>query len=122
MIVRIEADALDLTLPSGASGLIDQIRAGDQPNTVVLILDGGAGPARTATATADGVTRVTIEVPGAAAPPADTGVAAPPPPPVAVATDGASRTRRHFALVAIDPGHGGDDVGVRTADGLRKKS
>jgi N-acetylmuramoyl-L-alanine amidase len=120
VIVRIEADALDLTLPSGASGLIDQIRAGDQPNTVALILDGGAGPARTATATADGVTRVTIEVPGSAASPADPGVAPPAAPPVV--SDGRPvTTRRHFALVAIDPGHGGDDVGVHTADGLQEK-
>jgi len=120
VIVRVEADALDLTLPSGASGLIDQIRAGDQPNTVVLILDGGAGLPRTATATADGVTRITIEVPGATAPPADTGAAAPAPPPV-VSDLRPVTTRRQFALVAIDPGHGGDDVGVHTADGLQEK-
>jgi N-acetylmuramoyl-L-alanine amidase len=118
VIVRIEADALDLTLPSGGSGLIDQIRAGDQPNTVVLILAGGAGPPRTATATADGVTRVTIEVPGSGAPPADTSVA--PPAALPVVSDPVT-TRRHFALVAIDPGHGGDDVGVHTADGLQEK-
>ena len=87
---------------------------------MVLILDGAAGMPRTATATADGVTRVTIEVPGAAAPPADTGVAAPLTPPVV--SDGRPvTTRRHFALVAIDPGHGGDDVGVHTADGLQEK-
>src|SRR6185436_15498702 len=42
VIVRIDADALDLTLPAG-SGLIEQIRAGDQPNTVALVLGGGAG-------------------------------------------------------------------------------
>jgi N-acetylmuramoyl-L-alanine amidase len=30
-------------------------------------------------------------------------------------------TRQHFALVAIDPGHGGEDVGVHTADGLQEK-
>src|SRR5688500_4648394 len=33
--VRIEADALELALPPGGGGLIEQIRAGDQPNTVV---------------------------------------------------------------------------------------
>src|SRR5687767_5366504 len=59
VVVRVEADALDLALPSGGGGLIDQIRAGDQPNTVVLILGGGAAMPRTATATADGVARVT---------------------------------------------------------------
>jgi N-acetylmuramoyl-L-alanine amidase len=118
VIVRIEADALDVTAPTGASGLIDQIRAGDQPNTVALILNGTAGMARTATTTAAGVTRVTIEVPSAVAP-ADTGLAVPTPPVVSDALPAA--TRRHFALVAIDPGHGGDDVGVRTAEGLQEK-
>src|SRR6185436_1718935 len=40
VVARIDADALDLTLPGGGGGLIDQLRAGDQPNTVVAILDG----------------------------------------------------------------------------------
>ena len=34
VLVRIDADALDLALPAGGGGLIEQIRAGDQPNTV----------------------------------------------------------------------------------------
>ena len=37
--VRIEADALDLALPAGGGGLIDQIRAGDQPTTVAVVLN-----------------------------------------------------------------------------------
>src|SRR5688572_5587728 len=82
ILVRVEADALDLALPAGANGLIEQIRAGDQPNLVVLLLGGAAGTPRTATATADGATRITIEVPGAAAPAGDTTAAPPPPSPV----------------------------------------
>src|SRR5688572_17105179 len=64
-IVRIDADALDLTLPAGG-GLIEQIRAGDQPNTVAVVLGGGAGTPRTATITSDGAARVMIDVPAAA--------------------------------------------------------
>ena len=116
-IVRIEADALDLTLPPGA-GLIEQIRAGDEPNTVALVLGGAAGMARTTTSTSDGATRLTIEVPAAAAP-AETSAA---PPASGLPTDTLSvATKTRFALVAIDPGHGGDDAGVRTADGLAEK-
>ena len=117
-IIRIEADALDLTLPAGA-GLIEQIRAGDQPNTIALILSGGGGMPRTATTTNDGVTRIMIDVPAAATPP-DTTAATPPasPPP----TDSlAVGTRVPFAVIALDPGHGGTDLGVRTSDGLEEK-
>ena len=120
IIVRIEADALDPAFPSGANGLIDQIRAGDQPNTVVVVLDGAAGMPRTTTATADGATRITIDVPAAGAAPAETTTAAPPPPPT-TSDPSPVIARRQFSLVAIDPGHGGDDIGVRTADGLQEK-
>ena len=119
VIVRIESDALDLALPA-VGGLIDQIRVGDQPNTLTLILSGSAGMPRTATATADSVARITVEVPAAAPPPADTSTAAPaPPPPTDSLPVGAPRPR--FALIAIDPGHGGADVGVKTSDGLEEK-
>jgi len=120
IIVRIEADALDPAYPSGANGLIDQIRAGDQPNSVVLVLDGAAGMPRTTTATADGLTRITIDVPAAGAAPAETTTAAPPTPPT-TSDPPPVIARRQFSLVAIDAGHGGDDIGVRTADGLQEK-
>ena len=117
-IVRIEADALDLTLPAGA-GLIEQIRAGDQPNTIALILGGGAGMPRTATMAGDGGTRIMIDVPAAAAPTDITAATPPAPPPP---TDSlAVGTGVRFAVIAIDPGHGGADVGVRTRDGLEEK-
>ena len=121
IIVRIEADALDPAFPPGASGLIDQIRTGDQPNTVAVILDGAAGMPRTTTATADGVTRITIEVPAAGAAPAETTTTAPPPTPPTTSDPPPVIARRQFSLVAIDAGHGGDDIGVRTADGLQEK-
>ena len=121
VIVRVDADAIDPTLPAGAAGLIEQIRPGDQPNTVVLILNGAATTPRTATTTADGSTRVSIEVPSST-PPAGDLTAAPPPAPAPPAGDPAAVVaRRRFALVALDPGHGGDDAGVRTTDGLQEK-
>jgi N-acetylmuramoyl-L-alanine amidase len=117
--VRVEADALDLALPAGANALIEQIRAGDQPNTVALLLAGAAGTPRTSTTSADGVTRVAIEVPSSAALPGDTATVAPPPlPPPSDPLP--VITRRRFSLVVIDPGHGGDDAGVRT-EGLLEK-
>ena len=46
VLVRVEADALDLSLPATGGGLIDQIRAADQPNTVAVVLAAGAGASR----------------------------------------------------------------------------
>ena len=123
VIVRVDADALDLTLPSGGGGLIEQIRPGDQPNTVTVVLNGRAGMARAAGMDADNVTRVTIEVPSiippaeTAAPPAPTPLPAEPaPPPLLTAT-----TRAALQTIVIDPGHGGEDVGVRGAGGVEEK-
>ena len=45
MLVRIDADGLDLT-PAASGGLIDRIRPGDQPNVVVVALTEAAGTAR----------------------------------------------------------------------------
>ena len=119
VIVRIEVDALDLTLPPGG-GLIEQIRAGDQPNTVAVVLSGSAGMPRTATVSNDNSARITIDVPAATAPGGDVSAAPPPPPPPPTDTLPVG-TRARFAVIAIDPGHGGNDIGVRTGDGLEEK-
>ena len=123
LIVRIDADALDAALPADGAGLIEQIRQGDQPTTVAVILASRAGAARAVPADADGITRVTIEVAGttsltdtAVAPPA----ASPPPGPLAPPLLTASRTP--LQTIMIDPGHGGDDVGARGGRGAEEKA
>jgi N-acetylmuramoyl-L-alanine amidase len=122
VIVRIEADALDLGLPPSGSGLVEQIRAGDQPNTVTLILAGSAGAPRINSATADNITRVTIDVPSAAAPAGDISAAPSPPAPAAPPSELPPIVPRPvFQTVVLDPGHGGDDAGVRGLDGLEEK-
>ena len=121
IILRVEADALDFALPGAGNGLIEQIRAGDQPNTVTVLLAGTAGTGRAAATTADNVTRVAIDVPAAAGAPDDT-AAAPPPAPAPPAAEGLALTpRRAFQTVVIDPGHGGDDAGVRGEAGAEEK-
>ncbi len=62
MQVRIDADGLDFSA-SAMSGLIDRIRLGDQPNTIVLDTN---GTARATVTTANNVARVLIEVAAAA--------------------------------------------------------
>ena len=120
VVARIEADALDLTLPGAGGGLIDQVRSGDQANTVVVLLDGRAGPARAGTSEADNLSRVSIEVPALAAP-TDTAAPVAPPPPAEAAPRALIVARPGLRTIAIDPGHGGADVGARGADGVEEK-
>ena len=121
MLVKIDADGLDFSA-SAMSGLIDRIRVGDQPNTVVVDTN-GAG--RATVTTANNVARVLIEVASTAtselkaptpaptpAPPSETPI---PDPRALIA---ATRT---WQTIVIDPGHGGDDVGVRSAKGVEEK-
>ena len=122
VVARIEADALDLALPSGGGGLIDLVRPGDQPTSVAVMLNARAGAARAAAADADNVTRVTIEV---APPAAATDTAAAPPAPTAPPAEALPPvlgTRRPtLQTIVIDPGHGGEDAGVRGAGGTEEK-
>jgi N-acetylmuramoyl-L-alanine amidase len=122
VLVRVEADALDLGLPASGGGLIEQIRAGDQPNTVAIVLGGTAGVPRTASGATDNIGRVTIDIPAANAAPNDT--AAAPVAPVTPAPPAEAPPlvpRPAFQTVVLDPGHGGEDVGVRGPDGIQEK-
>ena len=123
VVLRIEADALDLSLPGNGGGLIDAIRAGDQASTIAVVLNERAGPARAASAEAGGVTRVTIDVPGVQPPAETTAVppAAAPPAAAPAAPPVFSASRSPLQTIVIDPGHGGDDAGVRGAGGAQEK-
>ena len=125
VVLRVEADALEPVFPLSATGLIDGVRIGDQPNVVFVALSRQAGTARTAIATGDNATRVVIEVPVAESRPAA-------PDPKLLTTDPRLPTtessrlpglepRQALQTLAIDPGHGGDEVGVRGANGLEEK-
>ena len=127
MQVRIDADGLDFSA-SAMSGLIDRIRVGDQPNTITIDTN---GTGRATVTTANNVARVLIEVAPAAtsesrAPGAAPGAApAPAPAPAPSAPLPDPRTiiaaTRTWQTIVIDPGHGGDDVGVRSAKGVEEK-
>jgi N-acetylmuramoyl-L-alanine amidase len=124
--VRIGADALDLSLPASGAGLVQQIRPGEQPNTVVLTLDPTAGSAEAMVTTGPTGTRLIIDVPASAV------SAAPPEPVVAPPPDlepSGAEVDRHALLaprpvlqtVVLDPGHGGTDSGVQgTSGGVEK--
>jgi N-acetylmuramoyl-L-alanine amidase len=123
ILIRIDADGLDVT-PANASGLIDRIRPGDQPNTVVVTTTDAAGIGRATVTTANNVARVSIEVPAAAT--SESKLPSPeprPPDPVSTVPDprAAIAATRTWQTIVIDPGHGGDDVGVRGAKGAEEK-
>ena len=117
LLVRIDADALDVGLPPSGGGLIEQMREDDQPTTVAVVLTGQAGAARADPVEAGGVTRVTIDVAGTAAP-----ANAVAPPAAAAAAPILTRSGPLLQTIVIDPGHGGNDVGVRGARGTDEKT
>jgi N-acetylmuramoyl-L-alanine amidase len=119
VLLRIDADALELALPPGGGGLIEQIRPGDQPNAIAIVLASGAAPPRVTTTAADTATRVSVDVATAAGatPPQTAAPPQPTPSPEAAGTP----PRTAMEAIAIDPGHGGDDVGARGARGLQEK-
>ena len=126
VLVRVDADALDIaTTPAGA-GLIDQIRTGDQTTTIAMALNGRAGMPRMSTVTTNESTRVLVEVPIAAQQETAAPTPAPPPPVAAPAPPEAppplpgTRTARLQTMV-VDAGHGGEDMGVRGPKGTLEK-
>jgi N-acetylmuramoyl-L-alanine amidase len=122
VLLRIDADALDLSVPPAGAGLVEQIRAADQPTTVAIVLNARAGMPRVVQTSADNITRVLIEVPSAV--PVETAAAPPPPPPAPAAEPPVLVTtpRPLLQTIVIDPGHGGDDLGARGRSGTQEKT
>jgi N-acetylmuramoyl-L-alanine amidase len=129
VLVRVDADALDIaTTPAGA-GLIDQIRTGDQTTTVTIALNARAGTPRISTVTTNESARVLVEVPlaaqqeTAAPPPTPPPASAPAPVPAPPETPApllGTRTARLQTMV-VDAGHGGEDNGARGPKGTLEK-
>lgn len=117
--VRLAADALDVRLPVPGAGLVEQIRAGDQPATMVVALRGPA-TVSAATSVVDGGTRLTIELqpPGTQEAPGPSAPAQAPPAPDIPFLSGPRPT---LQTIVIDPGHGGEDRGAAGAGGVVEK-
>lgn len=120
VLVRVEADAIDAILPMAGAGLVESIRPGELPASVIVQLRDAGGVNASTTPTAAGV-RVALEVasPASGTPspaPEPAAPAAPPPPPPIPGTP-----RPVLQTIAIDPGHGGDDTGVAGPGGTLEK-
>ena len=124
LIVRLEADAIDLEATQPAQGAVRDfvaaIRPSDAPQNLIIELGPKAGPFTLSAQPRDGGERVIIDVtsPGGlplpAEAPAETPAIEPPPLPDLSAAGG-------IRTIVIDPGHGGDDLGARSADGVLEK-
>ena len=115
VVVRLDADAIDFAPVTGTSPAITQV-GGDAPATVTIGLAPSAGDVRASTSNTDTTARVVIDITAPAQAPESS--AAPPPaaaPPVLTPSKGGVQT------VVLDPGHGGDDSGVRGAGGTLEK-
>lgn len=131
IIVKLDADALDVSgplLPAlPPQGLVQAMRVAE-PATLVIDLAPRFGGFKASTQPGDTSTRLVIDITGAqttdsttATPQAQPQTPAPTSPPElppAFTTAGAPGTIR---TIAIDPGHGGDDEGVKGASGVKEK-
>jgi len=125
--LKVDADALDLALPTDGSGRIEQIRPGET-NPITVQLAANAGAARLSPQSTDAAPRVVLEVqpstpPATASTPAADGGAprqnGPAPPAVSVESLTAPRTGAQ--TVILDPGHGGDDSGTKSGGTQEKQ-
>jgi N-acetylmuramoyl-L-alanine amidase len=135
LLVRFDADGLDIGPITAGGGLVESVAAAD-PVTLAIALDKAFGTFRAATVPIDAASsRLVIDLTAAGTPaPAVSGLAraqpppsAPPAPPPAAA----ARPEAAAALpppqppglrtIVIDPGHGGDEQGTRGAGGALEK-
>jgi N-acetylmuramoyl-L-alanine amidase len=127
LTIRFDADALDAANPplavSGSPGLILGVRLVD---ATALAIDLGPRFAgfRATSQPVDTTLRLVLDFnaatdTGAAAAPVPAAPAQPPPPPELPPSFGQSLSA--FRTIALDPGHGGDDEGVKSRDGLKEK-
>jgi N-acetylmuramoyl-L-alanine amidase len=119
VIVRLEADALDLRLSQPASReIVAGVRAGDAPQTIIVDLGPTAAGFQSSVQPRErGGERVVLDVTAQGAQPVAPAQPEVPvePPPLPDFSAGGIRT------IVIDPGHGGDDRGARGPGGLEEK-
>jgi N-acetylmuramoyl-L-alanine amidase len=127
VLVRFDADALDVSLPTFApQGLLQSIRVSDAGQTVTIDVGPRFGSFRASqTPQDDGGMQVVVElVPAAAEPtaPARGGLPALPVPPLPdMPTPSSQPAAGGLSTVVIDPGHGGEEAGAKGATGVLEK-
>src|SRR5688572_5327569 len=113
VMVRLDADALDVAPVTGTSPVVTLVRA-EAPATITVGIAPSAGDIRAAASNNDTAARVVIDI---AAPVQAPDVSAAPAAPAAPALV----SKGGLQTVVIDAGHGGDDAGVRGSGGTLEK-
>ena len=123
LLIRIDADTLDTSLPPPPTqqGLLTGLRAAE-PNTIQMELGPRFSSYRASPPVSSGAASLlTVEILAAGTDSTAVPPAAPAPPPAAPLPDFTSASRPTIRTIVIDPGHGGDDVGVKGPGGAREK-
>jgi N-acetylmuramoyl-L-alanine amidase len=131
LAVKFEADAIELVASNiqfPAQGLIQSVRQIDA-STIAFDLGPRFGTYKATSTLSETSAHLAIDLSGQAqAPPPESATATPqPPPPTSPLPDlgslvpGATANFTSIRTVAIDPGHGGDDDGAKSADGAKEK-
>jgi N-acetylmuramoyl-L-alanine amidase len=122
LTVKFDADALDAPAPplpwQGLQSLVQSVRV--DATTLTIDLAPRLGGFRATSQPVDTTMRLVIDLLAAPTDSATAQPAAPPqPPPDLPPAFGQPASAIH--TIAIDPGHGGDDEGVRSAEGAKEK-
>jgi N-acetylmuramoyl-L-alanine amidase len=126
LLVKFDADAIDFANAALLPGaLIQNVRVVDA-TTIAFTVGPRFGAFKVATQVLDTSTRQTIDITaGAQQPPAETPPPSPAPvpalPPQPDLASLANAGSPQLRTIAIDPGHGGDDEGVKGAQGTIEK-
>ncbi|MEP7306300.1 MAG: N-acetylmuramoyl-L-alanine amidase [Acidobacteriota bacterium] len=119
LLIKFEADALDASIPALQPQPLVQAARLVEPVTIAIDLGPRFGGFRASTQPLESSTRLTIDLTSV---PTDTPLAALPPstaPPPDISA--LSAPVNGLRVVALDPGHGGEDDGVRGAGGTKEK-
>jgi N-acetylmuramoyl-L-alanine amidase len=124
LAIKYDADALEVSIPPvQPQGLIRAIRM-VEPTTLAIDLGPRFVSFRSVTETLDDTTRLTVELMSTAreaAPPGPPGPTSPPAPAPDAPDISALSQPAAFRTIVIDPGHGGEDEGVRGSGGAKEK-
>jgi len=126
LTIKFDADALDAPNPPlpapGGQNLVQGVRIVD---AITLAVDVGPrfGGFKAVSQPTDDTMRLVIDLLAmqTETPPPPAGASTPPPAPVQLELPPSFGQPSAVRTIAIDPGHGGDDDGVKSADGAKEK-
>jgi N-acetylmuramoyl-L-alanine amidase len=124
LTIKFDADALDVPspplAPPSTPGLLLGVRTVDATTLAVDLGPKFAG-FRATSQPVDSTMRLVLDLVAAQSDAPAAPAAAPPQPPPADLPPSFGQPVSAFRTIAIDPGHGGDDDGVRSAEGAKEK-